>query len=100
MLDEDRIDVGEADEQATEIDLDAPAPEQQVPHLPPGCRVAPPDQNLEAERHSRRPERRRRRRADRRRLRLRILGRRLHSGRRGRGLLDRRGLRTCEVAEA
>ena len=28
MLDEARIDVGEADEQATEIDLDAPAPEQ------------------------------------------------------------------------
>ena len=30
MLDEDRIDVGEADEQATEIDLDAPAPEQSL----------------------------------------------------------------------
>ena len=28
MLDDERIDVGEADEQATEIDLDAPAPEQ------------------------------------------------------------------------
>ena len=30
MLDEERIDVGEADEQATEIDLDAPAPEQSL----------------------------------------------------------------------
>ena len=30
MLDDERIDVGEADEQATEIDLDAPAPEQSL----------------------------------------------------------------------
>ena len=30
MLDEERIDVGDADEQATEIDLDAPAPEQSL----------------------------------------------------------------------
>nr|BAR35796.1 hypothetical protein [uncultured Mediterranean phage uvMED] len=30
MLEEDKIDVGEADEQTTEIDLDAPAPEQSL----------------------------------------------------------------------
>ena len=30
MLDDEKIDVGEADEQATEIDLDAPAPEQSL----------------------------------------------------------------------
>ena len=30
MQDENKIDVGDTDEQATEIDLDAPAPEQSL----------------------------------------------------------------------